>query len=195
VKVYDELIADHEVAGKLELRDFNLLQVVSKIPYFIRRYFVVELETPEESAFLEFYTRNGFGEMSDDTVIRIPLSSTDSINRVLFCNFITDGSSAGSEVFEFLIDRSGRGWVEIDRNHEIQYDTTIYGTNPVNSSIKLDTFDFLNKCEFFEIDEDSEKTLAEIKAQEELRKKEATQEYVNSVKSAYEKVDVGFLDE
>lgn len=194
MKIHDELTADHFVAGKLEESDLRLLGLISNIPYFVRRYFVVELESPEESAFLEFYTRSGFGEMCEEHLIRIPLKCKDSIQRVLFCNFIPDGSVASGELMDFLVDYRDNTWHPIDASNEIDMYTSVFGANAENSAIKLMSFEALKSSEFLDFDEDAEKTLAEIKSEDEKRRKIELESYLQSTKAAYESVDVSFLD-
>lgn len=194
MKIYDELLSDH-VAVNLIDEDRLLIGILGKIPYFIRRYFIVELESPEETAFLEFFTRAGFGEMAEDRVIRIELKSKDAVKRVVFCSFIVDGSVVCEELLNYLEEYRSFDSSSVENQHMIEYGTTVFGQTVENSSIKLLTHEFLLSHNFLELNEDSLKTHQELKLEDEARKKAELDQYLTNRKSTYENIDVDFLGE
>ena len=194
MKIYDELLSDH-VAVNLIDEDRVLIGILNNVPYFVRRFFIVELEAPEEAAFLEFYTRAGFGEMAEDHVVRISLKSKDSIQRVAICSFIMDGTSICEELLEFLLEYRSFDFTSIEKEHRIEYDSTVYGSTAENSAIKLITHDFLINHNFLELGEDALKTREEVRIEDESRKRAELEQYLGNRKSVYENIDVDFLSE
>lgn len=194
MKIYDELLSDH-VAVNLIDEDRLLIGILGKISYFVRRYFIVELESPEEIAFLEFFTRAGFGEMAEDRVIRIELKSKDAVKRVVFCSFIVDGSVVCEELLNYLEEYRSFDSSSVENQHMIEYDTTVFGQTAENSSIKLLTHEFLLSHNFLELNEDSLKIHQELKLEDEARKKAELDQYLTNRKSTYENIDVDFLGE
>lgn len=194
MKIYDELLSDH-VAVNLIDEDRVLIGILGHVPYFVRRYFIVELEAPEEAAFLEFYTRAGFGEMAEDQVIRIELKSKDSLRRVLFCTFIIDGTSACEELLEYLTEYRSFDSCCIEKEHRIELDTTVFGSTAENSAIKLITHEFLLAHNFLELGDDAMKTREEVRLEDEARRRSELEQYLGNRKSAYENLNVDFLSE
>lgn len=130
MKIYDEIsIADLE----LNQEDKKLVVLLLQTNYFVRRFFVVYFEGNEDSAFLEFYTRVGFGEFCDCHLLRIPLSSG---NGVILCNYMRDGSDEGDIYLDYLDDLSKRKWPKSPDGYEIDIETTLNGETTLTPGLQ-----------------------------------------------------------
>lgn len=187
------ITADFDVDyNVLPERDLKLVKFLSGIPYFVRRFFVVTLETEAEGAFLELYTAAGFGEYCEGRLIRLKMSEWgDGITRVILCNYIGDGSSLSDQVIEYLEQFE---WSRKETDNplvEINLFETAFNGVGEDCSLHLNTINYLETCELdFDV-EAVKMTHVEIMKQEEEYKKE----YVREIHRKYEDIEVDFLAE
>lgn len=190
MKIFDEVQSGLVV--KLSDRDRYLVTILDGIPFFVRRYFIVEFENLMEESFLDFYTSDGFGEHCNDAeLVRIPLEKVDGISRVLFCNvMIYEGAY---EIIDFIREYNKTEWYSDCNNPDttITLYETVYGKNEENSDIKVKTFEFLRRNKFIETA--SDELLEKLRKEESERKEVDDKKFYSDITEKYREIDVAFL--
>lgn len=188
MKITEDFNVEYRVLPEEDLR---LITFLSKIPYFVRRFFIVKLETAEEEAFLEFYTAAGFGEYCEGNLYRLRMSGyTDGITRVILCNYIGDGSILSDQIreyleqFEWTRKKTDNPLIEIDL---FEASPTTLGRDELYQN----TVNYLENCG---IDFDTE-AVKETQAEVVKREEEYKKEYVREIHRNYNDLDLSFLAE
>lgn len=172
--------------------DLKLVRFLSRIPYFVRRFFIVTLETEAEEAFLEFYTAAGFGEYCEGYLIRLKMSDWgDGITRVILCNYIGDCSSLADQITEYLEQFEWSRKKTDNPLFEIDLFETAFDHVEKDSDIYLNTVSYIKTCGIdFDVEAVKMTPVDFIKQEEEYKK-----EYVKEIHRKYEDIEVDFLAE
>lgn len=168
----------------------RMLDVLRNVPFFIRRYFVIEY-TPNEEAILEHFTKDTISEHLDISLQLYSLRNNKDSNEIIMCFWhfdVRDGHEEEYDALEAFLDRR-----RCVLRESIDYDIDINFTNmelAEASSVKYIEDELLPEVNR-ELD-------AKIKADEvrlAIEKSRSDLEYLVEGTKAYEAIDVDFLAE
>jgi hypothetical protein len=190
VRIIPDFDVDHTTLCDSDLKLFRFL---SHIPYFVRRFFIIEFDSEFEYEFIEFYTRIGFGEYTEARLIKCKLESSGGLDRIVICNFVDDSSDLSDEVAEYLEKFEWNPKKQDNPLNVIELYDTVFGQNDDNSAIKVTTLNELKNYNF-DTEEDQAKIKAELLTLEQKRLKE-NKAYLDEAKVGYDSLTVDFLGE